>query len=164
GAIKVVPASKKMHMEMKVAMGTMQMPMLMVCDGTTYWQEITMPTGNNGVKMVMKFPASFMDDAANSNSGSSPLSPDKYEPKIEFSDVKQDTLDGQEVYVLTGHLRPDNIDLAFKKAQELGGDMAAQMAKAAIEEIDVAKLYIGKDDSFVHKYEALNKDGKPIQV
>lgn len=162
-SLKMLPAVKKMHMDMKATVGAMQMPMLVVCDGTTYWNEITMPAGANGVKMVMKYPASFMDDASNSNSVS-PLSADKYETQMDFTEVKQDTLNGMEVYMLTGHLRPDGLEVVCKMAQELGGDMAAQMTKATMEEIDVARIYIGKDDCLVHKFEALSKDGKAIQM
>jgi RNA polymerase sigma factor (sigma-70 family) len=164
GDVKAIPSAKKMRMNMTATIAGMKIPMLMVCDGTTFWQEMVMPAGKDGVKMVTKFPASYMDQVSNTNNSCNSFSAETYESLIDFTEMKNDTLEGKEVYVVSGHMNPDAIELGAKKAEETGGVVAGQMAKATLAEIDKAVLYVGKEDYFVYKYEALNKDGKATQT
>jgi RNA polymerase sigma factor (sigma-70 family) len=162
GTVRQLLDEKKMYSTMTMKMGNMEIPMNIVCDGTTYWQEMTIPVGEKGAKMVMKYPASYMNDM-NNQSSESPLSGEALAKSWDFVTTAEGTLNGKPVYILSGKRTPGQAEQQIKAATDLGGENAAAVARAMVESMDSAKVYISKDDNLVAKLEMLNKEGKSVQ-
>lgn len=148
---------KRFIMDMTIAIGGQEIPSHVVSDGTTMWSELTLPGGQG--KMVQKFSMATMEKMGGGSQNPIHAVKDLRE-RFVFTNAKEDKLGEVEVYVLEGKLREGLIDKQAKVAEEVGGPMAAQMARAQLEQMDVSRLYIGKKDLLFRKSEVLDRDGK----
>ncbi|MBE7465166.1 MAG: hypothetical protein HS116_16945 [Planctomycetes bacterium] len=154
--------SEQFVMDQAISMNGQEFKMHLVCDGTTLWIESTIPGGAG--KRVQKMSLEFMNKMGGQQTGTSnPMYQVKQmRENFDFTKMKEETLDGAIIYVIEGKLKPDALELAAKNAEAVGGAMAAQAARAQMQKLDTARIFIAKDDFVLRQYQMLDAQGSTV--
>ncbi|MCZ7648846.1 MAG: hypothetical protein M5U26_26910 [Planctomycetota bacterium] len=152
--------SSKFIMDMTMQVMGQEMKMNMVNDGTTVWIETTMPGGQG--KMVQKMSGEMMKKLGGQQGGSPMDQVQQMRKTYDFTEVSEDKLGERAVYVLKGKIKANAADEAAKRAEEVGGAQAAAMARAQMQGMDSATIYIDKEDLLVRKLNVLDAQGAAV--
>lgn len=120
---------KRFVMDGKVGVMGQKVPVHVVSDGVTMWSETTVPMAGNK-KMVQKYSMKTIEKLGGGGSQNPLQSVRDMRKRFVFTDVKEEKASGVDCYVLEGKLREGALEKQVKAAEEVGGAMAAQGARA----------------------------------
>jgi outer membrane lipoprotein-sorting protein len=149
---------RRFIMEMESKTGGMTLQMRVVSDGQIMWSEVSAPGGQ---KMVQRWPTAMMDKMGGSNQN--PLAAIKQmREQFAFTTVTDGPVGKEDVSILEGTVKPDFVERQLKAVEETGGAMAAAMAKAQLESMAKARVYVDKKDHLVRRTEMLDKKDQVV--
>ena len=161
GHVRYLCEKRQYVSDMVLNVGGMEMPSHIVCDGTTTWTEMTMPSlGKGGTKMVMKHSVNTLDkvyQAGNANQ-ENPLDMDMILEQFDLIESREDICNGQQVFILTGKTREGFNEKQQKDIENTMEEEAAMMG-GMFGVIESCRIYVGKDDFLLRKKERLDKEG-----
>jgi RNA polymerase sigma factor (sigma-70 family) len=164
GTVKYKADTKQSVTELQLTVGGMNLPMKMVCDGKTIWQEVSMPTlGDAASKMVTKSSATS-PELSGQEKDRSPLSLVEFRQQFDFTEMKEDVVGATPVYVFSGKRRIGYVEKQEKIGRDLGGEEVAKMTRATADVVDSGRIVVGKDDGILHRVEIFDAKGAVLQT
>jgi outer membrane lipoprotein-sorting protein len=143
--------------QMKTQAGEKEVDVRMVCDGTIVWIEVR---EGEKIMAVQKFAAATLQKLGGASCQDPKGQVENFRARYTFSETRDGKLGDATMTVLEGTLKKEFIERQIQAAGELGGKLAAELAKPQLEAMVKARLYIEPATGRMRKTEVLDKDGQ----
>jgi outer membrane lipoprotein-sorting protein len=150
---------KRFVNRVKTQAGDREVDVCMVCDGTAVWVEV-----REGEKIlaVQKFDVATLRKLGGASCQDPKGQWEDLRGRYSFSETHDGKLGDTAVTIFEGALKPEFIERQIKAAGELGGSLAAELAKPQLEAMVKARVYVEPATGRMRKSEVLDKDGQVI--
>jgi outer membrane lipoprotein-sorting protein len=148
---------KRFTNEVKTQAGDKEVDVRMVCDGTVVWVEVRQ---GEKIMAVQKFGAETLRKLGGASFQDPKSQWEDLRGRYSFSETREGKLGDTPVTILEGALKPEFVERQLKAAAELGGRLAAELAKPQLQAMVRARLYVEPETGRMRKTEVLDKDGK----
>lgn len=144
---------------LKTQAGGKEIDVRMVCDGTLVWTEV-----REGGKLmaVQKFGVATLRKLGGAPCQDPKAQVEDFRARYVFSEARDGKLGDAPMTILEGTLKKEFIERQIQAAGELGGKLAAELAKPQLEAMAKARLYVEPSTGRLRKTEVLDKDGEVI--
>jgi outer membrane lipoprotein-sorting protein len=150
---------KRFVNRVKTQAGDKEIDVRMVCDGTVVWIEVR---DGEKIMTVQKFAMATLQKLGGASCQSPKAQVEDFRARYAFSEVRDGKLGDAPMIILEGALKKEFIERQLMAAGELGGKLAADLAKPQLESMVKARLYVDPATGRMRKSEVLDKDGQIV--
>lgn len=147
---------KRFVNEVKMRAGGNEIDVRMVCDGSVVWTEVR---EGGKIVAVQKMDAATLRKLGGASSHDPRMQAEDLRARCDFSSSRDGKLGDASMTILEGTLKKDFIERQLQAAGELGGKLAAELAKPQLEVMAMVRLYVEPKTARLRKTEVLDKDG-----
>lgn len=157
GSARYHADGKRFVNRVKTKTGGREVDVRMVCDGTVVWVEVregraTVAIQRFGIDTLRKLGGA---------SGQDPIAQwEDIWSRFLFSETREGTWGDTAVTILEGTLKPEFVQRQLAAASELGGSLAADIAKPQLEAMAKARVYVESASGRLRKSEVLDQAGQ----